>query len=284
LNHVDLFPDAFADLADPSKGIIDVTWEFVNCPITSPLEVHNKEGVSAFWFSMQVVNANKAVGSLDVSTDGGNTWQTTTRQTYNFFEQSSGFGTTTVDVKITSVDGDVVIVKNVEVSSGASTTASSNFGSSGTVASTSAAVKASTSSSEPTPTSTTPAVATASTSEVPVATSSTSAAPAVVSTTSEAPTATPTTSEAPVAITTSEAGANFIETRVSESPAAATLATYVIPSSSAAAAAGMLTTSSPTPTSYTSSAKKTVTVTVDACEATSTVPVIVTVTVDACKA
>lgn len=78
---------------------------------------------------MQVVNANKAVTSLEVSTDGGSAWVGTTRQSYNFFQYSSGFGTTTVDVKVTSVDGDVVVVNNVEVASGASTTASSNFGS-----------------------------------------------------------------------------------------------------------------------------------------------------------
>lgn len=34
LNHLDLFQDAFAELADVSKGIIDVTWEYVDCPIT----------------------------------------------------------------------------------------------------------------------------------------------------------------------------------------------------------------------------------------------------------
>jgi len=104
-----------------------VTWDYIDCPITSALQLHNKEGVSAYWFSMQVVNANKGVTKLEVSADGGSTWEGTTRQTYNFFENSSGFGTTTVDVRVTSVDGDVVTVKNVAVSSGASTTASSNF-------------------------------------------------------------------------------------------------------------------------------------------------------------
>jgi len=76
---------------------------------------------------MQVVNANKAVEKLEVSTDGGSTWVATARQTYNFFENSLGFGTTTVDVKVTSIDGDVVIVNSVQVSSGSSVTASGNF-------------------------------------------------------------------------------------------------------------------------------------------------------------
>jgi hypothetical protein len=129
-NHLDLFPDAFSKL-EANPGIIQTTWDFVDCGISTPLQLHNKEGVSAYWFSMQVVNANKGVKSLEVSTNGGSTWQATARQTYNFFENSAGFGITTVDVRVTSIDGDTVIVKNVAISAGASTTADSNFGSSG---------------------------------------------------------------------------------------------------------------------------------------------------------
>jgi hypothetical protein len=145
LNHLDLFPDAFAALANPTTGVIAVGWEYIDCPITSALQVHNKEGVSAYWFSMQVVNANKAVASLEVSTDDGRTWQSTTRATYNFFENSSGFGTSTVDVKITSVDGDVVIVNDVAVTSDSTTTASGNFGNSGVGASVMAPITSSSS-------------------------------------------------------------------------------------------------------------------------------------------
>ncbi|PBP27404.1 carbohydrate-binding module family 63 protein [Diplocarpon rosae] len=126
-NHLDLFPDAFAALADPSAGVIPIDWQYVDCPITTPLELHNKEGVSAHWFSLQVVNQNKGVTKLEVSTDGGNTWTLTDRQKYNFFENPSGFGTTSVSVRVTSVDGDTVVVDNVEVAPGVSVTAPSNF-------------------------------------------------------------------------------------------------------------------------------------------------------------
>ena len=147
VNHLDLFPDAFAALSDPSKGIIDVTWDYVDCALTAPLQLHLKDGVSAYWFSIQVVNARKAVESVDVSTDGGSTWQPTTRKDYNFFEKPSGFGTTSVTVKITSVDGDAVVVKNVGVASRVSVTASSNFGTPSAVVATSPAVTKSTFSS-----------------------------------------------------------------------------------------------------------------------------------------
>lgn len=56
---LDLFQAGFVKLADASKGIIIVDWEYVDCPITSPIQVRMKEGVSAYWFSAQAVNANK---------------------------------------------------------------------------------------------------------------------------------------------------------------------------------------------------------------------------------
>ncbi|OAL02519.1 barwin-like endoglucanase [Phaeosphaeriaceae sp. SRC1lsM3a] len=126
-NHLDLYPDAFAKLADPSKGIIKVDWDFVPCGITDPIVLKNKSGTSKFWFSMQVMNANVAVEKLEVSTDGGKTWQATTRQPYNFFENSAGFGTDTVDVKVTSSNGKSVVTKGVSIASNSVKTGAGNF-------------------------------------------------------------------------------------------------------------------------------------------------------------
>jgi expansin (peptidoglycan-binding protein) len=106
--------------------VIAISYSFIPCGIDSPIILKNKEGTSQYWFSMQVVNANEAVASLEVSTDGGSNWQSTTRTFYNFFENSSGFGTDTVDVRVTGVSGKSVVVKNVGVASGSSTTASGN--------------------------------------------------------------------------------------------------------------------------------------------------------------
>jgi hypothetical protein len=208
-NHLDCFPDAFAALANPTLGVIDVTWSYITCPISTPLQLHNKEGVSAYWFSMQVVNANKRVTTLEVSTDGGSTWKSTTRQSYNFFENSSGFGTSMVDVKVTSIDGDVVVVKGVEVTPDLVVAASANFGGSSGPVATSAAVASSSSSSTSVtmkyPTSTKAPISTStSTTSANLATQPTSYAAMVVAPTlypiitpSPAPTPTPTPSSTP---------------------------------------------------------------------------------------
>ncbi|KAI5367703.1 putative rlpA-like protein, double-psi beta-barrel [Septoria linicola] len=127
-NHLDLYEDAFTKLAAKSKGVINVNWDFVECPITSPLQIRMKEGVSAYWFSAQVVNANKRVATLQYSTDGGKTWKGgLTRKPYNFFELSSGTGSNTVAVRAESEDGDRVVVKNVAVTGGNLVTGTGNF-------------------------------------------------------------------------------------------------------------------------------------------------------------
>jgi expansin (peptidoglycan-binding protein) len=107
--------------------VIDITWEYTSCDLSGPLKLKNKEGTSQYWFSMQVVNANEPVTKLEVSTDGGSTWQSTSRTSYNYFEQSSGFGVDTVDVRVTGQSGATVVVSSVGCSSGSEVTASSNL-------------------------------------------------------------------------------------------------------------------------------------------------------------
>ncbi|KKY30387.1 putative extracellular cellulase [Diaporthe ampelina] len=126
-SNLDLFQDGFAKIGSISAGKIATSYTKIPCGITSPIVLHNKSGTSAYWFSMQVVNSNRAVSKLEVSTDGGSTWQSTTRTNYNFFEQSSGFGTSTVDIRLTSASGGTIKVSKVSVASDSKVTATSNF-------------------------------------------------------------------------------------------------------------------------------------------------------------
>ncbi|KAI0400554.1 carbohydrate-binding module family 63 protein [Xylaria palmicola] len=125
--HLDLFENAFDVLSPSSSDPLATSYTPVDCPISSPLVLHNKSGTSAYWFSMQVVNASEPVAKLEVSTDGGATWKPTARRDYNFFENASGFGTDKVTVRVTSRSGSTVVVKNVGVASDSQVTAGSNF-------------------------------------------------------------------------------------------------------------------------------------------------------------
>ncbi|KAJ5991689.1 hypothetical protein N7451_007413 [Penicillium sp. IBT 35674x] len=126
-NHFDLFEDAFGEIADISAGVVDIDWEFTSCDLDGALKLRNKSGTSQYWFSMQVVNANEPVSALEASTDGGSTWISTTRTSYNYFEYTSGFGTDTVDVRVTGKSGNTVVVKSVSCSTTSDITADSNL-------------------------------------------------------------------------------------------------------------------------------------------------------------
>ncbi|PSK45212.1 Papain inhibitor [Elsinoe australis] len=126
-NGLDLFQNAFSQLADPSKGVISLNWQYVACPITSPLKIHMKSGVSQYWFSAQVVNAKRRTTKMEVSIDGGKTYKSTNRQTYNFFEISSGAGAAKATIRITSETGSTVVVQNVPMTGDAVVTAGGNY-------------------------------------------------------------------------------------------------------------------------------------------------------------
>lgn len=100
----------------------------VPCPVSGPLQIHMKSGVSQYWFSAQVVNANRRTTKLEVSINQGQSWKGTTRQTYNFFEISSGVGASTAWIRVTSESGSQVVVKNVPMQSDAIVKAGQNYG------------------------------------------------------------------------------------------------------------------------------------------------------------
>jgi expansin (peptidoglycan-binding protein) len=126
-NHLDLYEDAFPNLAPKSAGIINVSWSYVACPITSPLSIHMKSGVSQYWFSAQVVNAKLRTAKLEFSIDSGKTWKAATRTTYNFFEYPAGSGAQTAWIRVTSEKGDTVVVKNVSQTGDVRVTATANY-------------------------------------------------------------------------------------------------------------------------------------------------------------
>ena len=77
---------------------------------------------------MEVINANNQVTALEVSTDGGKSWQGTQRQDYNYFEKSGGggFGADTMNVRVSCSNGQKVVLQNIGVTDSASYTASGN--------------------------------------------------------------------------------------------------------------------------------------------------------------
>merc|ERR1712137_704008 len=90
-----------------SPSALPITWEIVPCGFPTPLKIINKEGVSRYFMSMQIAGANQPVHSVEISTDGGQSWTNTTRQSSdNFFQLSNPpKDSATVAVKVTCASG-----------------------------------------------------------------------------------------------------------------------------------------------------------------------------------
>lgn len=110
------------------KDKIDIEWHIVSCRFAQPLAVQNAPGASPRWFSVQIQNSNYPVSHVEVSNDGGKTWESTVSKDYNFFEGArvAGFDTDTVDLRISCFNGRVVNMKDVAVAKDKKVWATSN--------------------------------------------------------------------------------------------------------------------------------------------------------------
>jgi expansin len=103
--HLDLSQEAFAMIADPSAGQVPITWEVVACDVTGSIEYRFKEGSSQYWTAIQVRNIRLPVTNFEWLDDG--TWSVVQRQSYNYFVDSAGVGTTgAFQVRVTALGGE----------------------------------------------------------------------------------------------------------------------------------------------------------------------------------
>jgi expansin (peptidoglycan-binding protein) len=90
-DHLDL-STSYAGSVDKdwaTKGIFDITWDFVPCPVAGKLQYKNKSGSSAYYFALQVRNSVLPIDTLEVSSNSGKTWTNVQRTDYNFFTSTS---------------------------------------------------------------------------------------------------------------------------------------------------------------------------------------------------
>ncbi|KAK2022068.1 barwin-like endoglucanase [Colletotrichum zoysiae] len=129
--HLDMTPDTWSKLTNgnPGGGVDGIEWEWTTCPFaeSTPLQVHMHGGASQYWFAATIENATLRTKKLEVSSDQGATWKTATLHDNNMWEIDGTLPSATCWVRVTSVNGDEVVVKDVALQSGKITKATENY-------------------------------------------------------------------------------------------------------------------------------------------------------------
>ncbi|MEO7111142.1 MAG: expansin EXLX1 family cellulose-binding protein [Polyangiaceae bacterium] len=123
--HLDLSQEAFAKIADVSAGRVPITWNVVECNVTGPLSYHYKDGSSQYWTAIQVRNSRLPIKSLEIQNGGAFT--AVDRADYNYFVDTSGAGSGSVTVRVTSIDGQQVTDTLTAPASDTSVTGTAQF-------------------------------------------------------------------------------------------------------------------------------------------------------------
>lgn len=109
---LDLSAQAFAKLAEPSRGQIPITWSLLSPGVSETLSVRYKTGSSQYWCAIQVAGHRNPVARLEVRVGGA--WTALPRTEYNYFlsEQGAGCGGS---LRITDIYGEQLTVDGLAV-------------------------------------------------------------------------------------------------------------------------------------------------------------------------
>ena len=87
LGGLDLSKQAFAKVADLKNGRERVTWQIVSPPLETPVQYRFKNGSSAYWAGLQVLNHRNPIAKLEFQMADG-TWVAIPRAPHNYFVQN----------------------------------------------------------------------------------------------------------------------------------------------------------------------------------------------------
>ncbi|MCE0538566.1 hypothetical protein LWF15_24000 [Kineosporia rhizophila] len=113
LHQLDLSREAFAKLADPVTGQINVTWKLVTPKPAGPVSYVYKDGSTKWWCGVQVRNHRNPIKKLELKTASG--WVNLARKEYNYFESPKGVGCGK-KIRITDIFGHRLVDSGIKIS------------------------------------------------------------------------------------------------------------------------------------------------------------------------
>lgn len=102
---LDLSESAFAKIAAPKDGRVEVTFQQVSCSVAGNLAYHFKDGSSKWWTAIQIRNHRVPIAKVEYRSGGS--WVEMKRSDYNYFIASDGVGDqkSWLELRVTATDG-----------------------------------------------------------------------------------------------------------------------------------------------------------------------------------
>jgi len=106
--HLDLSPQAFAQIADLPQGIVPITWQVISPPLAGPIAYHFKDGSNQWWTAVQIRNHRNPIARFEYL-QAPNHWVSVPRTAYNYFVQTNpGMGPGPYTFRVTDSYGNVL--------------------------------------------------------------------------------------------------------------------------------------------------------------------------------
>ena len=105
--NIDLSPEAFGQIAALEAGRVPISWQYVSCAVSGPIDYHWKDGSNQWWTAVQIRNHVNRVATVEYL-DGAGAWQDVPRLDYNYFVAASGMGPGPYSLRVTDVHGNVL--------------------------------------------------------------------------------------------------------------------------------------------------------------------------------
>ncbi|MGW2816014.1 expansin EXLX1 family cellulose-binding protein [Streptomyces sp. NPDC001415] len=109
---LDLSHEAFAKLADLSRGRLPITWNLVSPGTPGTISIRYKAGSTKWWCGIQVIGHRNPVATLEVRTTNG--WRRLSRTDYNYFLSPDGSGCGGA-IRVTDIYGEQLTIDGVAV-------------------------------------------------------------------------------------------------------------------------------------------------------------------------
>ncbi|MFG2028614.1 expansin EXLX1 family cellulose-binding protein [Streptomyces sp. NPDC048825] len=109
---IDLSAQAFAELADLTRGQIPITWKLLSPSAADTLSIRYKTGSTQYWCGVQVIGHRNPVARLEVRTSSG--WTRLPRTEFNYFISDNGTGCGGA-LRLTDIYGEQLMVNGTAI-------------------------------------------------------------------------------------------------------------------------------------------------------------------------